>query len=182
MGSGPTGTVGEQAEQQVSPIDTSASPENRPALPDKAFSRPPHHAQTRAPYQKIERMQRQMERTFNNSYTRYKRPDFRYHFRQDISVPKMDIREDNKQYTVFVNIPGADAKSLSVNLDGQRLSVRGKQSYQKQHSDKSGGITFSERRSGKFQRSITLPEPVMQKGMKTRIDNGVLTITIPKMI
>jgi HSP20 family protein len=93
----------------------------------------------------------------------------------------MDVREDNTQYTVLVNIPGADAKSLSVDLDGQRLTVRGKQEYEKQDRDASGRIIFSERRSGRFQRSITLREPVEQRGMQTKIDNGVLTIRIPKM-
>ena len=43
-----------------------------------------------------------------------------------------------------------------------------------------GNIVFSERRSGNFRRSITLPEPVIEGGMKTKIENGVLTIVIPK--
>jgi HSP20 family protein len=171
----------QHVEQQAPPIDKTVNSENGPALPDNTFSRPPYYARTWDPYQEIERMQRQMKRAFNNAYGHYSHPGFRHHFRQDISAPKMDVREDNNQYTVFVNIPGADAKSLSVNLDDQRLSVRGRQSYEKQDRDERGRIIFRERRSGKFQRSITLPEPVKQKGMQTRIDNGVLTITIPKM-
>ena len=93
----------------------------------------------------------------------------------------MDVKEDDKQYTVLVDIPGADAKSLSVDLDGQRLTVSGKQEYEKQDRDASGRLIFSERRSGRFDRSITLAEPVAQKGMQTQIDNGVLKITIPKL-
>ncbi|MBT8120336.1 MAG: Hsp20/alpha crystallin family protein [Gammaproteobacteria bacterium] len=142
---------------------------------------PPYYAQRWDPYREIERMRREMERAFDHPYAPYNRPDFRRHFSKDISEPKMDVREDENQYTVLVNIPGADAKSLSVDLDRQRLTVSGKQEYEKQDRDASGRIIFSERRSGRFQRSITLAEPVAQKGMQTRIDNGVLTITIPKI-
>ena len=167
--------------QQTPSNDQNIMTDNGPSFPDEAFSNPPYHTQTWDPYQEIERMQRQMDRAFNNPYHPYKRPDFRHHFRQDMSTPRMDVREDKNQYTVFVNVPGTDAKTLSVDLDRQRLTVRGKQGYEKQDRDESGRIIFSERRSGRFQRSITLPEPVEQKGMQTQINNGVLTIIIPKM-
>ena len=177
----PTSELEKQAAQQLPPIDKDLTPDNPNYASPPPSRFPPYHAQRWDPYQEIERMQRDMERAFGQPYTPYNRPDFRRHFRADISEPKMDVREDNNQYTVLVNIPGADAKSLSVDLDGQRLSVRGKQEYVKQDRDAYGQIIFSERRSGKFQRSITLREPVEQRGMQTKIDNGVLTITIPKM-
>jgi HSP20 family protein len=170
-----------QSVQQQPSIDKDLTPgkPHSAAPPPSRF--PSYHAQRWDPYREIERMQREMERAFDHPYAPYNRPDFRRHFRADISEPKMDVREDDNQYTVLVNIPGADAKSLSVDLDGQRLSIRGKQEYEKQDRDASGQIIFSERRSGRFQRSITLREPVEQKGMKTKINNGVLTIIIPKM-
>jgi len=176
----PAGEPEKQSVQQLS-IDKDLTPDNPSSSSGYPSRRPPYYAQRWDPYQEIERMQREMERAFDHPYAPYNRPDFRRHFRADISEPKMDVREDNNQYTVLVNIPGADARSLSVDLDGQRLSVRGKQEYEKQERDTSGQIIFSERRSGKFQRSITLPEPVEQKGMKTKIDNGVLMIIIPKI-
>ncbi len=177
----PTGEPEKQSVQQLSSIDKDLTPGNPNSSAGYPSRIPPYYAQRWDPYQEIERMQREMERAFGHPYGPYNRPDFRRHFRADISEPKMDVREDNNQYTVLVNIPGADAKSLSVDLDGQRLTVRGKQEYEKQDRDASGQIIFSERRSGRFQRSITLREPVEQKGMQTKIDNGVLTIIIPKM-
>ena len=177
----PTDEPEKQSAQQLSPIDKDLTPDNPNSSAGYPSRRPPYYAQRVNPYQEIERMQREMERAFGQPYGPYNnRPDFRRHFRADISEPKMDVREDEKQYTVLVNIPGADAKSLSVDLDGQRLTVRGKQEYEKQDRDASGQIIFSERRSGRFQRSITLREPVEQKGMQTKIDNGVLRIVIPK--
>ena len=170
-----------QSVQQQPSIDKDLTPGKPHSAAPPASRFPSYHAQRWDPYREIERMQREMERAFDHPYAPYNRPDFRRHFRADLSEPKMDMREDDNQYIVLVNIPGADAKSLSVDLDGQRLSIRGKQEYEKQDRDASGQIIFSERRSGRFQRSITLREPVEQKGMQTKIDNGVLTIIIPKM-
>jgi len=49
-----------------------------------------------------------------------------------------------------------------------------------QNNNSLGDTLFRERRSGVFQRSITLPEPVKQNEMDTRIDNGALTVVIPR--
>ena len=82
---------------------------------------------------------------------------------------------------IAVNIPGTEKDSISVNLEGQRLSISAKQGYEKQHNDPSGNFTFKERSMGRFQRSLTLTEPVEADAMKTRVDNDVLKIIIPKL-
>jgi len=41
-------------------------------------------------------------------------------------------------------------------------------------------MDVQERRSGTLQRSITLPGPIKQPGMKTEVNNGMLTITVAK--
>jgi HSP20 family molecular chaperone IbpA len=159
-------------------------------------------------YQEIERMQRDIDRMFDEAFNRYnvnpdlqnrphqrphqgpqqrppQRPEqrnFHYSFHQNFKVPEMDVKEDADKYTVIVNLPGSDAKDVSVNLDGQRLNVRGEQRFEKQDKDSQGNVIFQERRSGSFQRSVTLPGPVKQAGMKTDVKNGVLTVTVPKDI
>ena len=60
------------------------------------------------------------------------------------------------------------------------LTVNGEQYFNQQEKDAMGNVIFQEHRSGTFQRSLTLPEPVKQNGMETHVANGVLTITMPK--
>jgi len=165
-------------QQRMDPVPVMPAP--LPSPDDYRFN-PPPYSRTWDPYEDIRRMQDHMDRLFNDRHRRPERPDFQYHFKQQLSAPKLDVREDHDRYTIFVNIPGTDAKSLSVDLDGQRLTVSGKQQYEKKDRDASGRITFSERRSGKFRRSITLREPVEQRGLQTQINNNVLTIIIPKV-
>lgn len=131
---------------------------------------------------KIERMRRDMDRMFEESYQRHSgnRPEFQYSFHQDLSAPKMKIREDGTQYIITVKLPGADESDVSVSLDGQRLTVKGRRKSQKKNSDTSGNIVFTTRSSSNFQRSITLTEPVLENAMKTKVEDGVVTITIAK--
>jgi len=148
---------------------------------DDFFSAQPFDAQTWNPYEEIQRMQRDMDRMFNNAFNRFNSsPDFQHLFRESFTTPEMDVQEDNDKYTVIINLPGSSEDNVSVNLDGQTLTVKSEQKFEKMDKDSQGNIIFQERRSGAFQRSITLPDPVKQAGMKTDIKNGVLTITIPK--
>ena len=178
-----TQTVAQQPQQ--------AQPDNQPQTQmqqwphslfnDDFFTAQPFDAQTWNPYEEIQRMQRDMDRMFNNAFSRFNSsPDFQHLFRESFTTPEMDVREDDEKYTVIINLPGSGKDNVSVNLDGQILTVKGEQKFEKLDKDSQGNIIFQERRSGAFQRSITLPEPVKQAGMKTDIDNGVLTITIPK--
>jgi HSP20 family protein len=180
-------TVAEKIDQslnaQKQPAQQAQStPANPPSLFDDPFFNQPNSAQNWNPYAEIERMQREMDRMFNTAFSRFNSsPDFQQLFNDTASVPEMDVQEDNTKYSVSVNVPGVDDKNISVNLDGQQLTVRGQQDFNQQKKDANGNVVFQERHSGTFQRSITLPEPVDQNGMQTHVNNGVLTITIPKV-
>jgi len=170
--------VAQSPQQQVQPKNQAQA---RSLFDDDFFNSSPYDAQTWNPYEEIQRMQRDMDRMFNNAFSRFNNsPDFQHLFREGFTTPEMDVQEDDVQYTVIVDLPGSNEDNVSVNLDGQTLTVKGEQKYEKQDKDNMGNIIFQERRSGSFQRSITLPGPVKQSGMKTEISNGVLTITIPK--
>jgi HSP20 family protein len=159
-----------------------AIPVDPPSAFDDQFFNQAFAGQNWNPYAEIERMQRDMDRMFNNAFSHFNNdPNFQQLFKEGTATPAMDVKEDDAKYTVIVDLPGADEKNISVNLDGQQLTVRGEQDFNQQKKDAMGNVIFQERHTGTFQRSITLPEPVKQNGMVTKVDNGVLTITVPKV-
>jgi len=171
-----------QAGQSQAGKQGQAIPVDPPSVFDDNFFNQPYTGQNWNPYAEIERMQRDMDRMFNNAFSRFNNnPDFQQLFKESTATPAMDVKEDNAKYTVIVDLPGADEKNISVNLDGQQLTVKGEQDFSQQKKDANGNVVFQERHTGTFQRSITLPEPVKQNGMVTKVDNGVLTITVPKV-
>jgi len=140
-------------------------------------------AQNRNPYEEIERMQKEMDRMMKNAFNQFnQQTNFQPLYHDNFATQKMDVKEDNKQYIVTVNLPDGDEKNVTVNINGTILTIKEKQLFEKKDSDNMGNTVFEEHRSGTFMRSINLPGPVKQAGMKTNIKNGVLTITIPKNV
>lgn len=93
-------------------------------------------------------------------------------------TPEVDVSENEKEIRVEADLPGLDEKDIRVNLDGGRLIIEGEKCEEKQ--DKKYHV--SERRCGKFQRVIPLPEDQVDRDkIKAELKKGVLKITLPKI-
>lgn len=101
------------------------------------------------------------------------------------SVPEMDaslrtdVSETNNNYVVRAELPGMDEKDLEVTLSGGVLTIKGEKRTQR--DEKEEDYHLSECRYGSFQRSFQLPSAVDQDNVNAQFDNGVLTLTIPKI-
>ncbi len=94
-------------------------------------------------------------------------------------LPAMDVYDDEKNFYIKADVAGIDQKDLDVTINGNVLTVSGKKTEEKKESEGKNFI-FTERRTGSFSRSITLPAGFKQKEIKGDLKNGVLTITIEK--
>lgn len=130
------------------------------------------------PFEQMKRMQETMNRAFNHSLAWYGN-----HPLMDLTSnePKMDIRDEPDRFVVEADVPGATEGSVEVDLKGQELTIQGNRESQAEQKDQSGQVVREEREAGVFSRSVILPEPVAQSGMKSELHDGVLTITIPKL-
>ena len=94
-------------------------------------------------------------------------------------TPATDIDDDGNAYVIRFDVPGADKANVDVKVEGRVLTVSGKTESVNEEKDKDRVIR-SERRSGQFQRVITLPGPVKSDKVEAKCEKGVLTVTIPK--
>ena len=166
-----------QENQDVRPAQRPAKSVMSEQTPNTAPAAP-----TWDPYARLQRMQHDMDRMFDHRINqRHNSTDFQRHFRLSTSTPEIDVKENDHQYLVFVNLPGADKNNISVTLNGQRLTIKGKRNYKKENRNPTGNMIFQEHGSTSFRRSISLSEPVYQNKMKTSLDHGILKILIPKI-
>ena len=93
-------------------------------------------------------------------------------------VPAVDIKEDDKQFTLWVDVPGVDAKDVEVTMEKGMLSIQGKR--HSETSETRDGFRRVERTSGRFMRRFSLPESADDSGITARSKDGVLEIVIPK--
>ncbi len=92
---------------------------------------------------------------------------------------KLDVKEDEKGYTVQAEVPGVKKEDIQVDIDGNQVSVRAE--LKKEKEEKKGEkIVYSERSYGMVSRSFTLPLEVDEKGAKAEYKDGVLNLVLPK--
>ena len=93
-------------------------------------------------------------------------------------IPHVDIPEEAERFVVSADLPGVEAKDISVTAEQGVLTVRGERRAEKKSS--TDGYERLERASGTFVRRFTLPESADAEAIKATQVNGVLEISIPK--
>lgn len=92
----------------------------------------------------------------------------------------LDLKETGDAFSVSVPLPGVDPEDVDISVLGDQLRISGEF---KQETEQSGGEQrwlIKERRSGRFERAISLPSAVVADRAEARFDKGILTITLPK--
>jgi len=87
--------------------------------------------------------------------------------------PSVDIHEDEKAFTINMDLPGMTKKDISINIREQLLSISGKR------ESKSDNLYRQERNFGSFSRSFNLPDEVNVEKIDAKFKEGVLTINLP---
>jgi len=92
---------------------------------------------------------------------------------------KLDVKEDDKAYTIHAEIPGVKKEDISVDVDGGQVSIRAEVKRESEAKD-SDRVLHSERYYGMVSRSMSLPSEVDAQGAKAEYKDGVLQLTLPK--
>ena len=105
----------------------------------------------------------------NNFFFDYDDNDFR---------PSVEINESNDAFMISADLPGIEKSDIEVRVEENTLILSAKRHLDK--SDKNEKFHYNERRFGTFSRSFKLPKTVKEEKITAKLDNGVLSIVIPK--
>lgn len=97
------------------------------------------------------------------------------HVQRDAAIPKLDVLDLGEAYQVIIEVPGVSQNDLEVAVQGRTLIIAGL----REHSDNATFIV-NERPSGHFERSVDLPSEVDREASSAHLQNGLLTLTLPK--
>jgi len=90
----------------------------------------------------------------------------------------LDIYQNNKDLIIKSTIAGARPEDIQISLKNDLLTIRGKRDLPEDIAE--ADFLFRECYWGPFSRSIILPINVQPDKIKASMDNGVLTIILPK--
>ncbi|XP_020192589.1 16.9 kDa class I heat shock protein 1 [Aegilops tauschii subsp. strangulata] len=92
---------------------------------------------------------------------------------------RVDWKETPEAHVFKADLPGVRKEEVKVEVeDGNVLVVSGERTKEKE--DKNDKWHRVERSSGKFVRRFRLPEGAKVEEVKAGLENGVLTVTVPK--
>lgn len=93
-------------------------------------------------------------------------------------IPQLDVVENENEYLVALELPGLGKDDVSITLVENKLTIEGEKKQVEKAEDKQ--MHRVERRYGKFQRQIQLPDLVDQDKIDATFKDGILSITLPK--
>ena len=93
---------------------------------------------------------------------------------------KTDVKEEDNQYEVNIDLPGFAKENISLELNDGYLTISASKDMNNDKSDKKGRLIRQERYSGSMQRSFYVGEQVTEDDVKASFKHGVLTLMIPK--
>ncbi|KAL9388819.1 hypothetical protein Peur_017424 [Populus x canadensis] len=92
---------------------------------------------------------------------------------------RIDWKETPEAHVFKADLPGLKKEEVKVELEeGRVLQISGERS--KEREEKNDKWHRVERSSGKFLRRFRLPENAKLDQVKAKMENGVLTVTVPK--
>ena len=90
----------------------------------------------------------------------------------------VDIKEDDDNITVTVDLPGIDSKAIKVEVDRNILRIEA--ALEEAEESDSDGYVVRERQVGSLRRSINLGKDVDIDSATSTHKDGVLEIVLPK--
>jgi HSP20 family protein len=93
--------------------------------------------------------------------------------------PRLNVSENDKEFEVQAELPGVNKEDVKVAIDRQRVTIEG-ESKRTTEQREGENVLYSERSASRFMRSFMLPSEVDDAGAQARMENGVLTLTLPK--
>ena len=89
-------------------------------------------------------------------------------------TPAADVDEQEEEYVVAVDLPGIDRSQLEIELEKEKILVRGVRSIDKRETRR------GERPAGRFRRRFDVPPNVDQAAITADYKDGVLMVHLPK--
>jgi HSP20 family protein len=92
-------------------------------------------------------------------------------------IPYADIYETDDALPVVMEMPGVEKNAVNVALENDVLRVDGQIDFSKYEGMEP---VYTEYNVGHYTRSFTLSDKIDQEKISAQLDDGVLTLTLPK--
>ena len=98
------------------------------------------------------------------------------------TAPAVNVKEDANAYTMELAVPGIKKEfcRVTINADGN-LEVAIENKLEHKEENKKEHFLRREFSYSNYQQTYVLPDDIVKDHIAAKVDNGVLTITMPKV-
>ena len=98
------------------------------------------------------------------------------------TAPAVNVKEDAKAYTMEVAVPGIKKEFCRVNINADgNLDIAIENKMEHKEEDKKQHYLRREFSYSNYQQTYVLPDDIVKDDIAAKVDDGVLTITMPKV-
>ena len=97
----------------------------------------------------------------------------------DLAEFKTDVTDEGDNYLLEAGLPGFDKKDISLDINGDTLTVHAERHSKVEEKDRKDKIVRAERSYGSYTRQFDVSGVDTDK-IKAKYENGVLKLTLPK--
>lgn len=92
---------------------------------------------------------------------------------------KVDVHEDEQNYTLHAELPGVSKEDIHVTIDGNHVSISA-ETRRESEAKEGSRVLRSERYYGKVSRSFVLDKEVDDSKAEAHYKDGILQLVLPK--
>ncbi len=101
--------------------------------------------------------------------------------RANSTAPAVNVKESDKEYTMELAAPGIKKEYCRVGINDEgflTVAIENKQEHK--HEDKNHHYLRREFSYSNYEQNYTLPDDVEKDNISAKVEDGILTITMPK--
>ena len=101
----------------------------------------------------------------------------------NFTAPAINVKENDKSYTVELAAPGMKKEDFNVHINDEgNLMIKMESKNEKKDEDKTTRYLRREFSYTTFEQTLILPDDVKREEITAKVDNGVLTVELPKVV
>ena len=102
--------------------------------------------------------------------------DWEEDYRGALTFP-IDVKAESDSFAIKALLPGARPEDVDIQIVNEVVTISGELRADREAGD---SYLLAERPEGKFHRVISLPTPLDANKVEANLENGVLTLHVPK--
>ena len=103
--------------------------------------------------------------------------------KSNYTAPAINVKESDKAYTVELAAPGMKKEDFNVHInDDGNLIIKMESKQEHKEEDKNTRYLRREFSYSKYEQTLILPDDVKKDDIKAHVENGVLTVELPKVV